>query len=128
MRRKVRLATLGLVEDDTTEVDTLPFNPESSTENKEPNTEEADYLWRNEFIVVKKSPLGGYGAFAARDLQYGEIILVEKPLVRTVQVSLIEAIDALDLEEKVLFVNLAKFPPVEDCGLSLVERVRRANA
>jgi hypothetical protein len=126
MRRKVRLATVGIVEDDNPATDAVPLA--SSNGSHEPTGDDTDHLWRNEFFIIKKSPLGGYGAFAARDLKYGEIILVEKPLVRTAHIGLYNAVDALDLEEKLLYIKLAKFPPVDNCGIPLVERVRQANA
>ncbi|KAI1759276.1 hypothetical protein GGR53DRAFT_523992 [Hypoxylon sp. FL1150] len=38
--------------------------------------------YKNEYFEVKKSRLGGFGAFAKKDLKRGEVILVEKPTLK----------------------------------------------
>lgn len=38
--------------------------------------------YSNEYFEVKKSHLGGLGAFAKRDLRRGEVILVERPTIK----------------------------------------------
>ncbi|OIW26089.1 SET domain-containing protein [Coniochaeta ligniaria NRRL 30616] len=82
--------------------------------------------WRNEFVVIKKSTLGGLGAFAAKDLVYGDKILEEMPLVRTNNWNVCNEYDNMCDEDKELFQTLHKFssnPAAHD-----IEKIRRANS
>lgn len=82
--------------------------------------------WKNEFLVIKKSKLGGLGAFAAKDLSYGDIILEEMPLLRTNNWGICNEYDYLSDEDKQLFHSLHKFstnPTAHD-----IEKIRRANS
>lgn len=85
-------------------------------------------IWSNEYFAVKKSPLGGLGAFAVKDLKEGDIILVEKPLVRTDRIGLYNAVERLDRDDKLLYASLAQFPEGDDTGIELIRRIQNANA
>jgi hypothetical protein len=54
------------------------------------------------------------GAFAVKDLKEGDIILVEKPLVRTDRPSLHNAVQDLDSDDKLPSASLAQSPEGED--------------
>jgi hypothetical protein len=41
-----------------------------------------DPLFKNGFLEVKKSPKGGYGAFAIKDIEVGTVVLSEEPAFR----------------------------------------------
>lgn len=93
-----------------------------------PNTPavEERIWWKNDFLVIKKSTLGGLGAFAAKDLNYGDTILEEMPLLRTNNWGICNEYDCLSDEDKQLFHSLHKFstnPAAHD-----IEKIRRANS
>ncbi|KAI0178755.1 hypothetical protein GGR52DRAFT_569662 [Hypoxylon sp. FL1284] len=51
--------------------------------------------YSNEYFEVKKSRLGGIGAFAKRDLKQGELILVERPVIKATTWNFEEELDKL---------------------------------
>lgn len=59
-----------------------------------------------EFFKIRPSPLGGLGAFAARDLKKGETILVEKPLLWTTHFGLMSDFRQLTASAKAAYLNL----------------------
>ncbi|KAL2271015.1 hypothetical protein VTJ83DRAFT_386 [Remersonia thermophila] len=63
-------------------------------------------IFRNEHFVVRRSSLGGLGAFAARDLCCGETILVEQPLLVTTSSSLLFDYHNLPEEAKQAYMTL----------------------
>jgi hypothetical protein len=93
-----------------------------------PNTPAAEerIWWRNEFFVIKKSALGGLGAFAARDLDYGDKILEEMPLLLTNNWGICNEYDCLSDEDRELFHTLHKFS--SNPGAHDIEKIRRANS
>lgn len=54
--------------------------------------------YSNEYFELKKSHLGGVGAFAKRDLKLGEVILVERPTIKATPWNYYEALDELPPE------------------------------
>lgn len=54
--------------------------------------------YRNEFFEVRKSALGGNGAFALKNLKRGEVILVEHPTIKATPETLLHEIDKLPPE------------------------------
>lgn len=44
----------------------------------------SDPLFVTEFFEVRRSPKGGYGAFATKDIEVGTVIMSEKPLFRAI--------------------------------------------
>jgi hypothetical protein len=115
---------------ETTETDIKNIGSQEATLMAPTDDAEVDvgFIWGNEYFVVKKSPLGGLGAFAAKDLKEGDIILVEKPLVRTDRPGLYSAVQSLDSDDKLLFASLAQFPEGDDSGIELTRRIQNANA
>ncbi|KAK3694915.1 hypothetical protein B0T22DRAFT_437962 [Podospora appendiculata] len=73
---------------------------------------------------IRPSPLGGLGAFAARDLKAGELILVEQPLLRTTTFDLLRSFRELDDEAKEVYMGLHSVP----FGTNAVENIKQANA
>ncbi|KAF5000090.1 hypothetical protein FGRMN_2024 [Fusarium graminum] len=63
----------------------LPLNPSVSTE----------VIFENEYFAVKRSEIAGWGAFAVRELKYGDRILVEKPLFTADSTTLFREFDKL---------------------------------
>lgn len=53
-------------------------------------------LFENELFAVRRSPIGGLGAFAKRQLRIGDIILVEQPLFMSDDMSLFDDFKRLD--------------------------------
>lgn len=62
--------------------------------------------FRNEFFEVKKSSLGGNGAFATRDLKQGELIHVERPCLEAIPETLSKKLDQLAPELKAAFFRM----------------------
>lgn len=77
-----------------------------------------------QFIEIRKSPVGGFGIFAVKDLKRGDIILVERPILKTSSFSLMDDFRALDDETKEIFMSLHA---VEDNNTNEIERIKRAN-
>ncbi|KAF5674737.1 hypothetical protein FHETE_2811 [Fusarium heterosporum] len=63
----------------------LPLNPFASTE----------VIFENGYFAVKRSETAGWGAFAVRELKYGDKILVEKPLFTADSTTLFREFDKL---------------------------------
>lgn len=69
----------------------------------------------NEWITVQKSPLGGYGIFAAKDIPEFTHFLLEQPFIRTSHCSqLADKYDKLSEEEKLVFDGLHGFDRTSD--------------
>lgn len=137
-------AIAGDVEDGSTVdavavADTLPLTTEAGTdfdtdsdENAEmarapPSTpREERYWWHNDFLVIKRSRLGGLGAFAAKDLKYGDVVLVEKPLLRVNNWEFCNDYDELSDEDKTILHSLHKYSSNPDA--IEIEKIRRANS
>jgi len=110
-----------------------PSTPQKRFDNRTnprvpPNTpaKEDRIWWANELFAIKKSKLGGLGAFAAKDLKYGDRILEEMPILRTNSWGIYNEYDALSDEDRELFHSLHKFsanPTAHD-----IEKIRRANS
>ncbi|KAM7193576.1 hypothetical protein V8F20_008349 [Naviculisporaceae sp. PSN 640] len=77
------------------------------------------------YFEIKKSPVGGLGAFAVRDLFKGDIILMEAPILRTTGLGLFQDFRALDKDTQQIYLSLHA---VEAQGVHKIERIRRANA
>jgi hypothetical protein len=82
-------------------------------------------IFSNEFFTVRASPLAGLGAFAAKELKYGDKILVESPLLRTNGVNLFRDFAKLDEEKKKMYMSLHGFSLKKDAHV--IEKIRRAN-
>lgn len=82
--------------------------------------------WENELLVIKKSKLGGLGAFAAKDLKYGDKLLEETPILRTNNWGICNEYDSLSAEDKELFHSLHKFS--SNPNAHEIEKIRRANS
>ncbi|KAK7413598.1 hypothetical protein QQX98_007533 [Neonectria punicea] len=68
-----------------------------STQTVEPDLESSPtVIFENGFFNVSVSKIAGWGAFAARDLKFGDRILVEKPLFTADSSSLFKEFDKLD--------------------------------
>lgn len=77
-----------------------------------------------QFIEIRESPVGGFGIFAVKDLKRGDIILVERPILKTSSFTLMDDFRALDDETKEIFMSLHA---VEDNNTNEIERIKRAN-
>ncbi|KAH8906119.1 SET domain-containing protein [Coniochaeta sp. PMI_546] len=82
--------------------------------------------WKNDFIVIKKSTLGGLGVFAAKDLEYGDKILEEMPLLHTNNWGISNKYDSLSDEDRELLHTLHKFST--NPSAHVLEKIRRANS
>lgn len=70
-------------------------------------------LFSNEFFEIRKSPLGGMGAFAVQDLSPGDMILTERAIVRSTDVDrdLIRNFTNLSPSDQGLVLDLAMHKP-----------------
>ncbi|KAK4170368.1 hypothetical protein QBC43DRAFT_197754, partial [Cladorrhinum sp. PSN259] len=66
-----------------------------------------------EFFKIRPSKKGGLGAFAVRDLKAEEIILVEKPMLRTSPFFLRRDLAELPVEQKLYYMTLAHDPKLD---------------
>lgn len=69
----------------------------------------------NEWIAVRRSPLGGYGIFAARDIPRNTHFLLERPFIHISGYSeLATKYDELGEEEKLVYDGLHRFDRTSD--------------
>lgn len=59
-----------------------------------------------QFFEIRLSKLGGFGAFAVRELRKGDVILVEKPLLLSDTFGLRSSFDQLSEAERKIYMNL----------------------
>lgn len=78
-------------------------------------------------IEVRASKLGGLGVFAARDLEAGQVILVEEPLMRLQSFSaeILSAYENLDADRRAIYDSLHGYSETEMCR---VKKIALANA
>ncbi|KAI1657799.1 hypothetical protein F4813DRAFT_359630 [Daldinia decipiens] len=62
--------------------------------------------YRNQYFEVKKSRLGGYGAFAKTDLRQGQLILAERPILTASPVTLYQDLELLAPELRAAFYRM----------------------
>ncbi|KAL2260016.1 hypothetical protein VTK26DRAFT_6115 [Humicola hyalothermophila] len=78
-----------------------------------------------DMIQVRPSKIGGLGVFAVRDLKKNEIILVEKPLLRTTHSSFMRDFDKLTESRKAEYLSLHG---TEGEPSNRVERIKNLNS
>ncbi|KAK1767048.1 hypothetical protein QBC33DRAFT_587269 [Phialemonium atrogriseum] len=101
-----------------------PVAPPNSPADKP--DEASRVIFRNEFFEVRPSSLLGFGAFAVKELKYGDCILTERPLMRTTGMGLFKDFDDLDEEDKQIYMSLHGFSIKKDAHV--VEKILRANS
>ncbi|KAK3329504.1 hypothetical protein B0H66DRAFT_27846 [Apodospora peruviana] len=79
-----------------------------------------------EYFEIRESKLGGLGAFAVKDLKKGDLILVEKPVLKTTNFNLIRDFYNLDDDAKKVYLSLQ--PRTTDGSVNTIESIKRANA
>lgn len=79
-----------------------------------------------DFFRILPSPLGGLGAFAARELKRGQAILAERPLLRTTHFRLMP--DYHDLSEAAKRAYLSLHGSEDGDPFSRVERIKQLNS
>lgn len=65
-----------------------------------------DPLFITPFFEVRKSPKGGYGAFATKDIEVGTVIMSEKPLFRATFGEVFYEYEQLTFPQKVEYRSL----------------------
>ncbi|KAK8075204.1 hypothetical protein PG997_009867 [Apiospora hydei] len=95
--------------------DEYPPGPPSSPEH-----------YRNKFFEIRKSPLAGYGAFARKDLRWGQQILVEPELFHADHVTLYDEFDKLTVGSQQAFKRMAAHCPY--AGFDAVTSIFRTNS
>ncbi|KAH7133425.1 hypothetical protein B0J13DRAFT_101782 [Dactylonectria estremocensis] len=63
-------------------------------------------IFQNQYFSVAESKIAGWGAFAIRDLKYGDTILMEKPLFTADSSTLFHEFDKLDQEKREIALAL----------------------
>ncbi|KAK4105652.1 hypothetical protein N658DRAFT_556086 [Parathielavia hyrcaniae] len=79
-----------------------------------------------EFFKIQPSKLGGLGAFTVRELKKGEVILVERPLLRTTHFRLM--LDYANLSDAKKKAYLSLHGAEDGDRFSRVERIQKFNA
>lgn len=125
---KVNRAVAAGGSDNLTEIVDEIVVDDSKVPRDPPNTPaiEERIWWKNDFIVIKKSTLGGLGVFAAKDLEYGDKILEEMPLLHTNNWGISNKYDSLSDEDRELVHTLHKFST--NPSAHVLEKIRRANS
>jgi hypothetical protein len=77
---------------------------EQESQDVEPSPQAV--LLQNDYFAVCESTIAGYGAFATKDLKYGDKILVEKPLFIANSLSLFREFGKLDENARELALAL----------------------
>ncbi|KAF4450504.1 set 5, partial [Fusarium albosuccineum] len=99
---------------------TPPLRPSSPTREplSTPNTDEGPLtpsaagpspgivIFENDYFTVAQSTIAGWGAFATRDLKYGDRILQERPLILANANTLFKEFDKLSMPERELALGL----------------------
>lgn len=78
-----------------------------------------------DFFTIQPSKLGGLGVFATRDLKKGQIILVERPLLRTTHFRLMSDYSDLSDNEKKMYLSLHG---ADGDPFSRVRRIKQLNS
>lgn len=78
------------------------------------------------YYEIRPSAKGGFGAFAVRDIKKDQLILLEKPFLRSTPFIVLRDVYDLPREAKELFMNLAHDPNVDKW--TLVDHIRQRNA
>lgn len=63
-------------------------------------------MFHNEYFTISRTESAGWGAFAAKDLKYGDKILFEKPLFIADWRTLFEEYENLDPKQKQIAMSL----------------------
>ncbi|KAK8061523.1 hypothetical protein PG994_007889 [Apiospora phragmitis] len=82
--------------------------------------------YRNKFFEIRKSNLGGYGAFACQDLKWGQQILLEHELFHADHVTLYDEFDKLTDRSQQAFKRMASHSP--NSGFDKVTSIFRTNS
>ncbi|KAK3987007.1 hypothetical protein QBC44DRAFT_310712 [Cladorrhinum sp. PSN332] len=89
---------------------------DSASEIDQPVSEKAETKRQHgyeEFFEIRPSKTGGLGAFAVHDIKKDEIILMEKPMLRTTAFLIRQDLAELPIELKEHFMTLAHNPKVD---------------
>lgn len=63
-------------------------------------------MFHNEYFTISRTENAGWGAFAAKDLKYGDKILFEKPLFVADWRTLYKEFEKLDLSQQRIAMSL----------------------
>jgi hypothetical protein len=111
---------------DQAPLETNQSQEEAEEDAEEGSDDEEQAWWANDLFVVKKSSLAGLGAFAARDIKYGEVVLVESPVLWVNNWAVNGKYEDLCPEDKGLILSLHQFSWHENTHW--MEKIRRANS
>lgn len=112
-------------------VNDSPSTSQSKRQSEIPTLPELDLktctepFYQNPSISVAESKVAGWGAFAATDLKFGDIILREKPLFLSDVLEIREAYDKLEQWAK--DVTLSLHAHIRDPDMSLEQAVWHTN-
>jgi len=77
-----------------------PSSSSSSNQSFSTSSSEAPPLFTTEFFEVRKSPKGGYGAFAIKDIEKDIVIMAEKPLFRATYMEVYYKYESLSTSQR----------------------------
>jgi hypothetical protein len=86
---------------------------------------EAPPLFIVDFFEVRKSPKGGYGAFAIKDIEKGTVIMSEEPLFRANYLEVFYKYEALPAEKRDEYRTLFGWKGVSDHHILAIFKTNR---
>jgi hypothetical protein len=103
-----------------------PSSSYSSSSSTVPLTSyEAPPLFVTNFFEVRKSPKGGYGAFATKDIEKDTVIMSEEPLFRAAYIEVFYKYEALSLEEREEYRSLFGWKGVSEYQVLAIFKTNR---
>jgi hypothetical protein len=86
---------------------------------------EAPPLFATNFFEVRKSPKGGYGAFATKDIEKDTVIMSEEPLFRAAYIEVFYKYEALSLEKREEYRSLFGWKGVSEYQVLAIFKTNR---
>ena len=97
----------------------------SASTQSTPTLSSPEILFTTDLFDVRKSPKGGWGAFAIRDVERGTVVFSELPLFRTKIGNIYHEYENLTREQRAEYRTLAhwyKVNPTKVMGVFLTNR------
>jgi hypothetical protein len=101
------------------------LTPSSSSSSSTSRSSEAEPLFVTDFFEVRKSPKGGYGAFATKDIEKDTVIIAEDPLFRATYLEVFYKYEALPAEKRDEYRSLFGWKGVSDHQVLAIFKTNR---
>jgi hypothetical protein len=103
----------------------IPSSSHSSSFSSTSSTSESTPLFTTDFFEVRKSPKGGYGAFATKDLEKDTIIMSEEPLFRAAFMDVFIEFEKLPADKRAEYRTLFGWKGVSDNQILAIFKTNR---